>query len=729
VWSKRDNGCKASRPRSQVCALRRWGALLCKAQALYIIYLKRQGQRASELALRQRMAEISTLSRQHQPIMLEGASSSRHHVLEYAAPENNTSPCQPESELAIDDGEGKIDRQKTSEAPCPTTTKLADKKSKKKTKKEKSFEVRKKKSKKKSSPKKGQEEEVRENVPLIRMMEKELDNLDETTTTTEDEEDETQNGERNNDVGRGEKAYSCIEILDAEACNDQIYNLHKNKSGMETESDWYRMIEDEEWGCLYDSLLRKQQEKSPVSKGALMLAGESSSVLHLAAWKAPTSLMLLLLEVLTSNPSSISRTKKYLLSGDAHGNTPLHLACASLNFTTEPQITTPNGNVVARSKDGIDFSVIKNLLLLAPASLEMCNNDDDSPLHLMIASEAFRRNELNVAVEAAAEEATSSLLFMAPHLAVVQNDGGCTILHVALANRCHERVLIQLITLAPESITVADHRGMLPLHYVAAFGRTPSNVASYLVEQCPETICCQTVDGDTPLHLLIMHAKGIVQERWEQENAELSECVNPCLSYHVDRQTTKLAELLVGTGVEQCSPLLVQNNEDMTPLHCCAAFDTPVQLTRILMNQSKPEFATKASVLPIEETGSTPLHLAIFQLDPSQKSESENDGDVQKENTEANIVVLATHEACGVHDTEERTPLMLALQQKKLSSYVIKNLIEARPESVGIRTSKKLLPIHFACQNRKMKASVVKGTFASCVTSFVCSVISHVWSP
>ena len=545
--------------------------------------------------------------------------------------------------------------------------------------------------------------------PRICMLEKD-DPLDETTTTTDDDEDE-EGSEEPREVN--EKTSFCgVEILDAEACNDRIYKEHRKQAGLDTESDWCQMIQDEEWGLLYDSLLRRQQEKSFVFEGT-MLSG-SSSVLHIAAWKAPTSLMLLLLEVLTSHPSSISRTKQYLLSGDSDGNTPLHLACASLSFTTEPQIITPNRNVVAQSRDAIDFSVIKNILLLAPECLTMANNDDDTPLHLMIASEAFRRNEQNVAIEAAAEEAIASLLFMAPHLAVAQNDSGCTLLHVALANRCHERVLVQIITLAPETITVVDHRGMLPLHYVAAFGGTPWNVTNYLVEQSPDTICCQTKDGDTPLHLLAMQARDSARHERSDEELDVSRCTGSRLSYHLDRQTARLAELLLGTGVERCSPLLVHNNENMTPLHCCAAFDTPSQLTRILMTQSLPELSSKASAL-VDRTCSTPLHLAILKYaNRSQTTGQEDRDEPLRENSLANIEILATHDACGIPDAAARTPLVLALLQKKIPSSLVKMLIETRPESVGIRASKKFLPIHFACQNRKMKVSIIKGMY-SCI--------------
>ena len=508
----------------------------------------------------------------------------------------------------------------------------------------------------------------------------------------------------------GESTDLPIEIVDAETCNDSIYLYHRFKTRraeLETESDWYRMIEDGKLDRLYDSLLRKQQEKSPILEGILT---KSSSVLHMAAWNAPSSLMLLLLEVLTSDPTSISRTKKYLVSGDADGNTPLHLACASLDSTKDTQITTPNGNIVAPSSDAIDFSVIKNLLLLSPETLDLVNNDDDTPLHLMVASEAFRRNDRNVAVEAAAEEAIASLLNMARHLAVAQNDAGCTLLHVALANQCHERVLVQILTIAPESINVADQRGMLPLHYVAAFGGTPWNIANYLVEVSPDTICCQTESGDTPLHLLMMYAKGIVKERWEHHEA-----VTPYIDmqqslYHVDRQTAKLAELLAGTGAgEDCSPLLVQNTEDMTPLHCAAAFDAPVELTRILMNHGKSELVARASSLAIEQTGSTALHLAVLEMGSKKASGGVEYSTQQQKNARANIKALATPIACSIFDANDRTPLMLAVQQNKVSSDVLKSLIEALPESVSARTHKKVLPIHFACRNRKMKRSIVKG--------------------
>jgi hypothetical protein len=74
--------------------------------------------------------------------------------------------------------------------------------------------------------------------------------------------------------------------------------------------------------------------------------------LHTVCWKGPSQLALLMLETIPHQSLHQQQQRQLaLLQRDAHGNTPLHLACAHLDHR-------------------VDFTVIKNLLLLAPEALE-----------------------------------------------------------------------------------------------------------------------------------------------------------------------------------------------------------------------------------------------------------------------------------------------------------------------------------------------------------------------
>lgn len=127
-------------------------------------------------------------------------------------------------------------------------------------------------------------------------------------------------------------------------------------SGEQGFFDLIPMIEAREWKRLKKVLAHMELNSSDTDIQATL--GHSNergeTPLHTAAWKAPTKLVLSLLELI-----SLSDRKKYLLALDCDGNTPLHLACANLD-------------------ERIEFSVIKNLLVLAPESLDAKNVNGDT---------------------------------------------------------------------------------------------------------------------------------------------------------------------------------------------------------------------------------------------------------------------------------------------------------------------------------------------------------------
>lgn len=416
-------------------------------------------------------------------------------------------------------------------------------------------------------------------------------------------------------------------------------------------SNLHPYLQKSQWKLLLDSVLELQGlERPDVVEATLMATDENNStVLHIASWKAPPKVALFVLNLIPNK-----KRKEFLLSVDSDGNTPLHLACANLD-------------------ERVEFSVIKHVLLLAPDALEMRNNSGDSPLHLLVSSPGFCRGQ-EFSVEAAAEEAITSLLMMVGHMANIRNTSGATLLHVAIAHGAHERVLVQVLDLAPTAAHIPDNRGMIPLHYVAAFGGTPWTFVGQLIWSFPESIVAQTENGDTPLHLLMSNAhKHVKKDKF------------------LDRNTTKLAELLRGADIQDNCPLLIKNKEHLTPLHGCALFDTPPQLTRLLMESP---LAVQASDLTTQ-FGATALHLACAN---SYVSESV-----------ANVETLATLHACNVVDSNSRTPLMVAVQNPKASSKVTKALLKACPQAASAVTEKGAhTALHLALQGSKVREGVVK---------------------
>jgi ankyrin repeat protein len=217
------------------------------------------------------------------------------------------------------------------------------------------------------------------------------------------------------------------------------------------------MIQKSDWERLYISLLKIKNQKTPLPYAL--------SIFHHAVRKTPNALILLLLDVLTSctllglnDGSSEVKIKQYLLFRDNNGNTPLHLACDNLQVSSNS-----SGELT------IDFSVIKNLLILGHEALGMQNNAGDTPFHLILASDAFRESSVNI--ENVVVEATLSILAMAKHLSLcpllVRNKYGYTPLHI-----CAKLNSPTLLTQ-----TVLEANGSVASIATSTSGKTPLKLA------------------------------------------------------------------------------------------------------------------------------------------------------------------------------------------------------------------------------------------------------------
>jgi ankyrin repeat protein len=197
------------------------------------------------------------------------------------------------------------------------------------------------------------------------------------------------------------------------------------------------------------------------------------------------------------------------------------------------------------------MSMLSVLIKSAPNAHETVNWQGDTPLHLLLTSPAFRADPQNFQAEAYSEEMVKSTLKDRIHLASTLNNSGATLLHVACAHGAHERVLMILLELAPESAEFVDNEGMLPLHYVAACisGKcTPAIFAEKLVEANQEAVIHQCNTGDTPLHLFVSNAKKNIDKH--ERNS---------------RNTAKVVEALLGSAdYESMCPLLVKNRDSVS---------------------------------------------------------------------------------------------------------------------------------------------------------------------
>lgn len=122
------------------------------------------------------------------------------------------------------------------------------------------------------------------------------------------------------------------------------------------------------------------------------------------------------------------------------------------------------------------------------------NSKGDTPLHVKsplcisnwrgLASPALHENE---DVRSKLAQEAISLVLSTPDAVEArllrENSAIATPLHIALASGAHDCVIEALLSASPASVGSEDGRGMLPLHWAAAFGR-----ASYGGEKTYRTI-------------------------------------------------------------------------------------------------------------------------------------------------------------------------------------------------------------------------------------------------
>mmetsp|Transcript_386 Transcript_386/g.661 ORF Transcript_386/g.661 Transcript_386/m.661 type:complete len:897 (+) Transcript_386:96-2786(+) len=463
-------------------------------------------------------------------------------------------------------------------------------------------------------------------------------------------------------------------------------------------SPLHRAMEKASWKELHQHIIDLSKSPNPTNIAAQLSIPhprDGGTTLHVASWKAPPSLGAMMIQLMPEN----SREMAVLQSiRDGEGNTPLHLCCGNLEYC----------------EDGVDhLAVLKAIVRVAPKSAwTMQNSEGDTPLHMLVTSPLCAatdpaddgvvgdttRGANNKRNSSSGDDNTSSkstnvekLALEAVHLALESETAECattpegaTPLHVALAHGAHDCVIEALLDAAPSAAEVEDGRGLLPLHWAAAFGRLSHGVVKRLINAYPQAVTRVSIDGDIPLHLAVANATidGGDDGRGGSGSSDGK----------VDRNRLKIVELLMNDTALKSSPLrdasdvtspiLTANREKLTPLHCCALFDAPSQISKLLM---KHQDANKASSMT-NSFGATPLHLAAAQPGVSQSI--------------ATVLSIGTPAAAAVQDRLKRTPLHVAAQNTYATSLLIKTLAELNPDAAGVKTQRGHLPLHLAAQSQ-----------------------------
>jgi len=363
-------------------------------------------------------------------------------------------------------------------------------------------------------------------------------------------------------------------------------------------------------------------------------------------WKAPIELVLFFLDLLPDEEYRAS----ICMNKDADGNTGIHLFCANCETFGEKELL-----------------VLEQLVEGAPASLIATNHEGETPIHLLVTSKACTKTE-GATSKNGAGKAVAILLKESTQQLSIQDSSGATPLHVALAHNTFESIVNMLIETLSDSCKIADYKGMLPLHYAAAFWQSSTAPIQAMLQGHREDLIETTDDGDTPLHLLISNPR---------EGNE-----NP------DQNILALLGVLTGQAGED-GAIMIQNKEKLTPIHCCALFDTPSQITNAIMHHP---LAKRASLLP-NTSRATALHLAVAQ--PSVGKSIDN------------VLTIGTTYAAKTEDRLKRTPLHVAAQNPQCTAKLIEVLFALYPEASSMVTQRGHLPLHLAAQS-KAKVEVIE---------------------
>lgn len=428
------------------------------------------------------------------------------------------------------------------------------------------------------------------------------------------------------------------------------------------EMDLLSLFNDSKWQHVKKQLRRLQKHENPQEICRVLTRRDSNdeSILHIAAWKAPPGLFQFMVRLIPER-----KRADCLSLEDKDGNTPFHLLCANLTV------------------DCVDFSVVEDTLMLDIGVLDKPNSYGDTSLHLLIASDALSMTQpVECDEETAIEHLAGSILSKlgTERLSLCKNAKGLTLLHIAIANQARAGVLSHLLRLIPGSSKDADERGMLPLHFIAGSPLVPASFVQELIKVHPESITSRDTNGDTPLHLQIVNASGRQNTKIDQNVIQVTELL----------LAEKPGELVSGDD-NPPSPMMIQNNDGLTPLHVCAIFGAPSELTGILVMST----FTDESALFKSETGATALHLVC---------ESEKVREI------VHVVrrLSSTKEACSSTDNEGRTPLVAAVQNPKVSAEVIKILCRAYPEGLTIAVNGMIALHHALNKGPDSDAAVVK---------------------
>lgn len=349
--------------------------------------------------------------------------------------------------------------------------------------------------------------------------------------------EDTENGDQDDDDGEeesngnSEQAKNLLrasEWVQKDLYNDETTDEEGDEEE-EDQEDLHRLLHKGDWSILKEILLQLKEDDFAIGAALTKLNKKKNTPVHVAVWKAPPALVKVMFDLISD-----SLEEDLFLLTNREGNTILHLACANLDVDHTGKV---------------DLTIIKRLVRGGPDAMAMQNNDGDTPLHLLVASPLCHRDQPKH-VATAAKDIVTAFLKLNDDPLLMQDSARTTPFHVAIAHKAHERIITRMMDFDPNGIqaSLPDEKGMLPLHYIAAFGNVSCEVVKRLIQTYPTSILSVTDDGDTPLHTLASNAYNYVQP-----------------SKSLEHNLTIITVLLLGMNSHVgTSPLLITNKEDVS---------------------------------------------------------------------------------------------------------------------------------------------------------------------
>ena len=414
--------------------------------------------------------------------------------------------------------------------------------------------------------------------------------------------------------------------------------------------------------------------------------------------------------------------------------------------STTTTTTTPHSFSV------LEFSILQQLVVLAPHLLERTNHFGDTPLHLLVASPGLskakykhRSTETCMAAELAAHDVVGQCLHRVPRsVAVHANRRGLTLLHGAIARGAHELVLVQLLQHLRHAAALPDVRGWYPLHYVAVHPNLiPWTFCHDLIAAYPQALVAQSYDtGDAPLHLLLArisksirtHDKKKKKKKKNKEPKKTRRSMGHSSSsgsnqpkYYLDRNTAKLAELLSKSTSEwQSGSSNAREGSKRSSRSTRVRIDSSTN-SNSSSNSSSPTVPTCALLLQNYQHWS-PLHYCaklgaaaerLVHVWRKKSPQGMHQASVLSTQTErvtplhmacaqkpcshdmVQALALCGPHACAAQDFQGRTPLAVAICNSSVSSSMVQSLIDVYPQAVELASHGNYLPLHLALQQER----------------------------